>query len=468
MNSYDKYLKKSLDRLKSMIVDSEQYPILFIGSGMSKRYFNGPSWKELLEYLILKNPNLKFPFEFYNQKSSGNLLKIASYLVEDYHYLAWEFKEKEKFPTNYYEQSRKDVFLKYSISEYLSNLLFQYKKTATDNTYENEIELLSKIQTYAIITTNYDEFLENIFPTYNKFIGEQIVKVRNHEEIGSIIKIHGCVTKPETLVISEADYDKFLETSKYLVAKLLAFFVEYPLIFLGYSISDSNIKKILGDLSKLTSIYSGNYLPNIWFVEWNENLKADDYLEDLKVIDLDNGATIQVNHLTVSNFSPLYKALAEANNDDRNEIVRLKNLVKTFNNLLRRNSFKLPFYTMESSYETMDLVKEDLEDYRVDNEIACGLLDYSYSNINYNYSLNDVAKEIGLDYWHEVVELIKKVENDTKIDIRGNNNVYYRSYNSDGKVLRRYSEALIKLLIKVKNGENYYVIDNEGKKVFNN
>ena len=38
--------------------------------------------------------------------------------------------------------------------------------------------------------------------------------------------------------LREADYAKLAETQDYLAAKLLTIFMEYPIIFIGYSLND--------------------------------------------------------------------------------------------------------------------------------------------------------------------------------------------------------------------------------------
>lgn len=44
-------------------------------------------------------------------------------------------------------------------------------------------------------------------------------------------------------MINKEDYLRFQEKSAYLAAKLMTIFMEYPIIFLRYSINDSNIMK---------------------------------------------------------------------------------------------------------------------------------------------------------------------------------------------------------------------------------
>ena len=61
--------------------------------------------------------------------------------------------------------------------------------------------------------------------------------------IGEIYKIHGCIHQPETMILTDDDYNDFSKRNTYLAAKLITIFLEHPIIFLGYSISDPNIQK---------------------------------------------------------------------------------------------------------------------------------------------------------------------------------------------------------------------------------
>ena len=57
----------------------------------------------------------------------------------------------------------------------------------------------------------------------------------------------------QSKVINEKDYKEFKEKREYLAAKLLTIFMEYPIIFMGYSISDTNIRDILSSIVKCMS-----------------------------------------------------------------------------------------------------------------------------------------------------------------------------------------------------------------------
>ena len=46
--------------------------------------------------------------------------------------------------------------------------------------------------------------------------------------------------------------------------------MEHPIVFIGYSISDENIQKILSDISEIVSETEDEIVNNIWFLEWNK------------------------------------------------------------------------------------------------------------------------------------------------------------------------------------------------------
>ena len=95
------------------------------------------------------------------------------------------------------------------------------------------------------ITTNYDNFLNIIAPDYITFVGQEELLFNSIQNIAEIYKIHGSISNPDSIIITSSDYDKFNRKASYLTAKLLTIFLENPIIFIGYSISDKNIRNII-------------------------------------------------------------------------------------------------------------------------------------------------------------------------------------------------------------------------------
>ena len=88
MSKYNDYQEKMKSEIISCIETMECLPILFIGSGLSKRYFNAPNWDELLEILCSKSTVFK-EFAFYKQNYKENAM-IGSILAKEYNSWAWD------------------------------------------------------------------------------------------------------------------------------------------------------------------------------------------------------------------------------------------------------------------------------------------------------------------------------------------------------------------------------------------
>ena len=87
----------------------------------------------------------------------------------------------------------------------------------------------------AVITTNYDTFLEE-----HVFSNDFKVFVRQHElfsadsyDIAEIYKIHGSATDAESIIITQSDYVQFKESRKLIIAKMLTLFAGSSNYFYG-------------------------------------------------------------------------------------------------------------------------------------------------------------------------------------------------------------------------------------------
>jgi len=48
-NNYHQYIEDVSDDIKTCLEGMGCQPILFVGSGLTKRYISGPNWEELLQ-----------------------------------------------------------------------------------------------------------------------------------------------------------------------------------------------------------------------------------------------------------------------------------------------------------------------------------------------------------------------------------------------------------------------------------
>lgn len=238
-----------VEKVKS-VFEGKNPPFLFIGSGFSRRHLGLPDFDTLLrETSCFKGMH---EYEYYKTKASSDLPKTAHFIAEDFRDMAWGNSNLRDFIDKYkkFFIESNDVY-KYYVSEYINTTHKLKKLTGYDKS--DEIEKLKSASIDGIITTNYDTFVEEIFPDFKAFSGQDELIQKNPQFIAEIYKIHGSVDSPRDIVITSDDYAKFEGKNKYLVAKLLSTFVERPVLFIGYSIADVHIQNILIDMCKCCS-----------------------------------------------------------------------------------------------------------------------------------------------------------------------------------------------------------------------
>ena len=72
-----------------------------------------------------------------------------------------------------------------------------------------------------------------------------------------IFKLHGDIGSPGSIVLTSRDYDRLIIRNPHTRSFLQAAFINYTVLFVGYSLSDPDFQLIL---SELTSIFQ-NYTP---------------------------------------------------------------------------------------------------------------------------------------------------------------------------------------------------------------
>jgi SIR2-like domain len=112
-------------------------------------------------------------------------------------------------------------------------------------------ELIMALDFSLIYTTNYDRNIEEAFVVYDK----EFVKVANardiaktREGIPQIVKFHGDFDDDSSLVITETDYFNRLSFDSPLDIKFRSDALAKTVLFIGYSMSDMNIRLLLHNL----------------------------------------------------------------------------------------------------------------------------------------------------------------------------------------------------------------------------
>ena len=277
-------------------------PFLFVGSGMSRRYLGTDDWPGLLKTFAEKTDR---DYDYYRVSAEGDLPAIASGIAEAFHPIWWEKRTYKKSRDQWGSQaSNHESALKIEVA---AEFVEAIKAMPRSGALADELDLLRNAVVDGIITTNYDQLLETLFPEFDVMVGQQDVLFCPIQGIGEIYKIHGSATQPDTLVLTSNDYEAFDARSSYLAAKLMTIFVEHPIVFLGYSISDPNIINILRSISEcLTSDNINQLRDRLIFVQWEDGAEPS---MDTHTVVLDE-LPIPVQRIVVPDFTPVFSALA--------------------------------------------------------------------------------------------------------------------------------------------------------------
>ncbi|MEL4390662.1 SIR2 family protein [Shewanella xiamenensis] len=278
-------------------------PFLFVGSGFSRRYLGLEDWKGLLARFC---DGIK-PFEYYLAKSNGNLPAAARIMADDFNEFWWtndryiESREKNKNKINEITSA-----LRIEICEYLKSVSIEKYKNSE---FSEELSLISRLNIDGIITTNWDQLLEALFPDYKVYVGQQELLFSNPQSIGEIYKIHGCSSRAKSLVLTDVDYDGFNNRNAYLAAKLITIFVEHPIVFIGYSVSDENIASLLSSIAACIGEGAVEQLKNnLIFVQRLKDGEKEGVSDTFLTVE---GIRIPIIVVKSGSFMPVYEAIDE-------------------------------------------------------------------------------------------------------------------------------------------------------------
>lgn len=304
--------------LKNVFDETKTLPFLFVGSGISKRYFDAPNWEDLLNHVASRTFENDLEYRAIIQKAKSMfdiknnyneyMCAIAD-LLEENLITKWYTDSKYEDIRNKHllEIEENTLPIKIEIAEYLKNItnpsMFNENKL-------QEIESLKKLKDKSlagVITTNYDSFLENIF-NFEVYRSQNELLFNQTYNTHEIYKIHGCLNKPQTIAITSQDYKEIDAKNHYLAAKLLTIFMEHPIIFLGYSMEDLDIRKILGSIVDFLPESKKKVLEKrMIFIKWD-----DTALEPQKStiqFQFEQNKTISMTTFTLADYSDLYNII---------------------------------------------------------------------------------------------------------------------------------------------------------------
>ena len=186
--------------------------IPFVGAGFSKNA-NIPNGQEMPDWYELG--------------------KIAANEIKDYKY-----ENNPIDALSFYEE----LYSRPKLVELIMKSL-HYGDVTPSDTYKSFCELFTGI----ICTTNFDSLLEDTMTILGRspsvIVTEDRLTIKNRKEI-SIIKVHGDYNHPNKMIITERDYDLYINNNPIFATYIANLFINNTMLLIGYSLDDTDFRSI--------------------------------------------------------------------------------------------------------------------------------------------------------------------------------------------------------------------------------
>ncbi|KAA0563681.1 hypothetical protein F0342_12820 [Bacillus sp. CH30_1T] len=315
---------ENLGTILDRLIENNEFPVVFIGAGISKRYLeNFPDWTSLLEEYWTGMGLSNFYGEFNNlidqlRKTKPSLsekelehfsnISMGSLIERKYNAT---FNAGQVHIPNF---TPKDAF-KMKVSPFKKALSERFKAYKFKDEMDHEYQAFKRmlLKTQIMLTTNYDKFIEDSYnndSTYKitKYIGQNGF-FKETFGFAELYKLHGCIDTPNEIIISESDYDRFEKNSVLISAKIISMMMHSPIIFLGYSLTDINVRAIIKDFTQSLSEEEIQILEDrLVLVEWKQG--EQEFIEEV-INDKDLGCKLKV--IKTDNYEKIYKTISSIN-----------------------------------------------------------------------------------------------------------------------------------------------------------
>jgi hypothetical protein len=477
MEDFNEHKEKITEQITQTVNSRDVQPIIFAGTELSKRYFSAPSWDGLLEDMAEQCPKVDPNYGFFRQ--TRNEMEAGQLLGEKYAEWAWDKNDPKFLDDDILDyRNPQDIYLKKEVCGYLEDITPESVDDLTEETVDDDITLdqakaeidqLRDIQPHAVITTNYDQFLERIFnqdenesslgeegdsdsdlgseeDRYNVVVGQEVL-TEQYKSLGEILKIHGCVTDPESLMLTEEDYENFNSIKRYLSSKMLTYFVEHPLLIVGYSASDPNVQKILSWVNDVRDD-SDNISEDIYFLKYESDMDERETFPMKRRIQIGDGRYVTVKQIIANDFEWVFEAFASGEGFNAD----IRYLRRLIDNMYEVVSEQDPRAKVVDHRNVESIAKDKDELATVLGVSTVG--DEPGVQFSHEISPHQMAKE--LDIGDVNTEVIQQIYEDTEVNITALNNRYHVAFfKGTSSTPRRYSEDALELFEKVIEGEEY-------------
>ena len=245
-------LYAAANRLAQSARDGQLVP--FIGAGVG---VNTPSWHELLEHLFMQLGDGSGAWETIQQIPD---------LRDQAELIAREYEKHDRSLTD--EVAKRLAVDRYSVSH----------------------GLLASLRTSEAVTTNYDRLYELAVEgaVEGPDDGLAVLPYQAVDSDGSgrwLLKLHGCVSHPEDIVLTREDYLGMPARSAALFGITQAMLITRHMLFIGYSLEDDSFHKVVHEVRQAARDGSSPSLGTAIFLDNRPHLT--ELFDDLEIVSMD-------------------------------------------------------------------------------------------------------------------------------------------------------------------------------------
>jgi hypothetical protein len=135
-----------------------------------------------------------------------------------------------------------------------TNALIDYLREQLDTTGKRPTENHRRLLRLGIrtwVTTNFDDLLEQTLrdggERFSKVVRDRDLPYASADRL-TLIKLHGEIEQPETVVITQQDYATYFRRFPRVKEKLSSLLVDKTFLFVGYSISDPDFNQLIAEV----------------------------------------------------------------------------------------------------------------------------------------------------------------------------------------------------------------------------
>lgn len=238
--------------------------------------------------------------------------------------------------------------------------------------------------------------------------------------------------------------------------------MEHPIIFIGYSLSDENVKSILYNVKQIIDFEVEPMIDNMWFIDWSRETVSSNNTPPREKYIPGNGESVRVNYIKLHTYDKLYEALYQ----DSVDIEFLKQIEETVYNVVKSDTItnlevdiaSLRYFTDRESLLSAFTTSSTHDEQAATRTLVtfADIQDPNQLAVQFTLTATELCERV-YDYeksfWSYAYDLIKDVYHNTGINLRKSNNIYHVYMNG----VSRYSMDMVHLLKKVKDMEPYVI-----------